>query len=409
MNEAGRRIIGQHWELILGLMLLGVCIAVAMHFRDDPMYTASTRLVLGTTDPKTSSESAGISDTAWALGTAPSNVSAALAKTRVTGREPVEVAKNVSVKAVGASGVLELSVTDRNPRVATALSNAIALQVRRVRLEAGDLEQRELFADIDSRVTAINRRIRQLDARSVVTPRARSASESLSQQRAVLETQRTSALIDASKQPRPLIVSPASEPLEPDPSGRSPDILLGAILGLVLGGGIAALLETLRPTLVGGEALARELGAPLLGTLSSRRTARSAAEAPAVAGRLRLASKAAGVRNIGLLPLRQNVDLPHLADQLLGPDEEGATARESSQQIRPFDIRSSALVNGGGTGLVVVAPDAPKKAELEDIRHILKLAPGPLLGVVTYTGGPSPQRDHRREHRVNGNGNGGET
>ena len=129
LNDAVRRIFGQHWELILCCMLLGVCAAAATHLRDVTTYTSSTRLVLGTADPKTSSESAGISDTAWALATAPSNVQAALDKAKVKGRDPRKVAKQVSVKAVGASGVLELSVSDRSPRVAKALGNAIAATV----------------------------------------------------------------------------------------------------------------------------------------------------------------------------------------------------------------------------------------------------------------------------------------
>jgi len=224
----------------------------------------------------------------------------------------------------------------------------------------------------------------------------RSVGESLSQQRAVLETQRTSALLDASKQPRPLIVSAATVPVEANASGRWPAIILGGILGLLLGAGLAAIFETLRPTLVGGEAVARELDAPLLGTLSGRSAAANA-DAPAVAGRLRLASKAAGVHNIGLLPLRRGVDLPHLAEQLGGTGEDGA-GHASRGRIGLFDVSSTTLVNGGGTGLVVVAPDAPKKAELEEIRNLLRLTPGPLLGVVTYNRGSArrsrPADDH---------------
>jgi capsular polysaccharide biosynthesis protein len=396
LNEAGRRIIGQHWELIVCLMLLGLCAGAALHLGDKPEYTASTRLVLGTADPKTSSESAGISDTAWALGTAPSKVSAAMTKARVTGRRAEDIAKRVAVKAVGASGVLELSVTDRNPRVATALANAIAQQIRQARLDAGDLELRGLLAGIDRRITAINKKVLELDQRVVTNPRVRSVGESLSQQRAVLETQRTSALLDASKQPRPLIVSAATVPVEANASGRWPAIILGGILGLLLGAGLAAIFETLRPTLVGGEAVARELDAPLLGTLSGRSAAANA-DAPAVAGRLRLASKAAGVHNIGLLPLRRGVDLPHLAEQLGGTGEDGA-GHASRGRIGLFDVSSTTLVNGGGTGLVVVAPDAPKKAELEEIRNLLRLTPGPLLGVVTYNRGSArrsrPADDH---------------
>jgi len=392
LNEAWRRIIGQHWELIVCLTLVGLCAGTALHLKDKPMYTASTRLVLGTADPKTSSESAAISDTAWALGTAPSKVSAAMEKARVTGRQPDQLAKRVAVKAVGGSGVLELSVADRDPRVATAMANAIANQVRQARLDAGDLELRGLLSGIDRRITTINRKILRLDTQLVANPRVRSVGESLTQQRAVLETQRTSALLDASKQPRPLIISAATVPTEADPSGRWPAIVLGGILGLLLGVGLAAASETLHPTLVGGEAVARELDAPLLGELSTR-AAGADAGAPAVAGRLRLASKAAGVHNIGLLPLRKGVDLPHLAEQLGEPEARGHT---KIRRIGAFDVSNATLVNGGGTGLVVVAPNAPKKAELDEIRNLLRLTPGPLLGVVTYT------RGSQRSKPVNG-------
>jgi capsular polysaccharide biosynthesis protein len=401
LNEAWRRIVGQHWELIVCLTLVGLCAGAALHLKDKPMYSASTRMVLGTDDPKTSSESAAISDTAWALGTAPSKVSAAMDRARVTGRNPDELAKRVAVKAVGASGVLELSVADRDPRVASAMANAIANEVRQARLDAGDLELRGLLSGIDRRITAINRKILQLNKQAGANANVRSVGDSLTQQRAVLETQRTSALLDASQQPRPLIVSPATVPTEADPSGRAPAIILGGILGLLLGVGLAAASETLRPTLVGGEAVARELDAPLLGALSTRAAAADAG-APAVAGRLRLASKAAGVHNIGLLPLRKGVDLPHLAEQLGDPAAGGNTG---TRRIGAFDVSSATLVNGGGTGLVVVAPNAPKKAELDEIRNLLKLTPGPLLGVVTYSRGQhrSEPANGRQDRPVNGN------
>jgi hypothetical protein len=93
--------------------------------------------------------------------------------------------------------------------------------------------------------------------------------------------------------------------------------------------------------------------------------------------------------------------------QQLGGSEEGGEAWASSQSIGPFDVGSSTLVNGGGTGLVVVAPDAPKRAELDEIRNLLKLTPGPLLGVMTYAPQSTPRGSKstgRRSHSpVEGN------
>jgi len=67
--------------------------------------------------------------------------------------------------------------------------------------------------------------------------------------------------------------------------------------------------------------------------------------------------------------------------------------------VKPFDFYSDALGNGAGTGLVVLSPIALKKSELDEVKNLLKVNPGPLLGVVTYTR-PSPPRKGRarREH-----------
>src|SRR5829696_1000057 len=164
LNEAGRRIFGQHWLLILSLTALGALAAASMHLGDQAQYTASARMVLGTDDPKTSSESAAISDTAWALATAPSSIDAALAASRVKADDPQHLADRVSVSAVGASGVLELSVTDGNPRTASALANALAREVSATRSNAIDREQAKLLTQIDGRIASLDRQITRLEA-----------------------------------------------------------------------------------------------------------------------------------------------------------------------------------------------------------------------------------------------------
>jgi hypothetical protein len=53
--------------------------------------------------------------------------------------------------------------------------------------------------------------------------------------------------------------------------------------------------------------------------------------------------------------------------------------------VCPFNVRQLALTNGGGMGLALVSPHTLKKTELDEAVHLLRMSPGPLLGVITYT------------------------
>lgn len=385
LNDAARRILGQHWQMIGTLMLLGLIVAALMHLGDHKTYTASSRLVLGTEDPRTQAESASIADTAKAIATSPDVVQKALRKGAARSRNAEEFARhNVSVESVGASGVLQLRVTDHNAARARAIANALTREVIAARREVTEGELRRVLASVNPRIERLGREIARLDALSVVSPQDEATRSSLVQQRTALEAERFSALAAAAQQPRPAIISAATPPLSADSSGALPDLVLGALLGLVLGVAAAGVVETFRPTLVGGPALARELNVPLLGTLPPVDDERLDEAAPAVAGRLRLATKAAGVKNVGLVAAgRGDVDLPALAQRF---DLNGSNGRSTQQsgKVRPFDVRSASLINGSATGLVLVSPDALKKAELDEVKDLLRVSPGPLLGVLTY-------------------------
>jgi len=327
----------------------------------------------------------------------------------------VAVARDdVTVKSLGASGVLEVAVSDVNPRVAANISNALTRGVVRARLAVSEGQLRRVLANLDPRIENLDRRIARLDARAHLSPQAGSARSALSQQRSSLESERVSAMATAAQQPKPSIISAAAVPSRPDSSGLLPDVVLGTLLGLILGVGVAGLIETLRPTLVGGDALARELNVPLLGDVAAGpdRDVRLGEDGSAIVGRLKIASTAAGVRNVGLLAAgREDLDLPGLARQFDGPQsngngrkaDHGVDEREGSKTngrptwtVKPFDFHSDALGNGAGTGLVVLSPTALKKSELDEVKNLLKVNPGPLLGVVTYT--RQSQGRARREH-----------
>jgi capsular polysaccharide biosynthesis protein len=404
LNDAARRILGQHWQLIGTLVLLGIIGAALMHLGDSKTYTASSRLVLGTEDPKTQAESASIADTAKAIATSPAVVRSALRRGAARNRDPVEFAsQNVSVESVGASGVMQLRVTDRDAGLAAALTNALTREVIAARREVTEGELQRVLASVNPPIERLGRGIAALDALPMLSPDDEARRSALVQQRTALESERFSVLSSAAQQRKPAILSAATPPVRADSSGALPDLVLAALLGLILGVGVAAVIEALRPTLVGGEALARELNAPLLGGLTAgpHRNVRLGDQDAAVLGRLRLATKAAGVRDVSLLAAgAEDVDLPSLAHQFdaraWNGNGNGSTAHsadhdssdadsKSACNVRPFDIRSDTLANGARTGLVVVSPNALKKAELDEVKNLLTMSPGPLLGVLTYT------------------------
>src|SRR5207248_6065006 len=109
-------------------------VAPFIHLRAGTSYTASARLVLDTPDPKSRTEAAAIADTAQAIATSPAQVQAALQRIRLD-RDSINVADHdVTVRPLGTSGVLQLSVKDRNAQAAAAIANSLADQVIRARL-----------------------------------------------------------------------------------------------------------------------------------------------------------------------------------------------------------------------------------------------------------------------------------
>jgi hypothetical protein len=189
--------------------------------------------------------------------------------------------------------------------------------------------------------------------------------------------------------------------------------MLGMILGLILGTGIAGLLELIRPTLVGGEVLAREFDVPVIGTFNGDPGSPSIVDSMWLNERIRLASEAAGVREVRLVGAGPAADLRSLVASLRdsgpagapepagrapaanGSTTTGAARRKGPRQevsIDVFDLRTWSP-NGGGTGLVLVSPISLKKNQLDDINRVLVVSRAPVIGLITYEpGGTLGQR-----------------
>jgi uncharacterized protein involved in exopolysaccharide biosynthesis len=339
-------------------------------------------------------------------------VSKALRRSGVGGVDPAEfAAKHVSVSALGSSGVIELKVTDSNPRLAALVANALARSLIRTRLAVANGQSDRILANLDgliadltSKISAAQDRMNTLslqiasaggsDATSLREERdsVSNAHDLLVQQQSVLESERISLLSSSAGHPEPAIISAATPPIKAEPSHRMNYIVLGALLGLILGIGAAGVAETLQPTLVGGDTLAGELDTALLGTLAGDT---SAAEVTDVGARLRLAAEAADVRNVAMVTAG-GVNVDGVAASLSAADASHAgngNGHGADLRIDNFDPQNPPFNNGSRSGLVLVSPTALKKAELNDIEHLLQASRLPLLGVITYT---APNRHVRR-------------
>jgi capsular polysaccharide biosynthesis protein len=417
LNEAARRIFLQHWWLIAIAVLIGAAIG-AVVAGGSSGYTASTRLVINANDPTARAESTAIADTARAIVTSPSLVQRALTAAGASTRNVEKFAANdISVSALGSSGVLEMSVTASSPTVAASVSNALARELIATRLQISNGRADAAQTKLTKQITSLNRGIAQLDAtiavlgRQSVSTRGTHASnpqtqldnstqerDLLTQQRGILEAEQASLLTTSATGPSPSIISPATAAgAGAVGASYSSDAILGGLLGLIVGIGIAALLEGVRPTLTDGEAVSRELGTPHLGTLSFDSGAEPGllSGAAAVTHQLKEAARRARVANVDLLGSSSTSHLALFAEWLnvevegstVDPPRNGATPRGASGRSRKLSIRPFGpqdVADGNDTGLVVITPTVVKKTDLAGVSQFVRSTRSPLLGVITY-------------------------
>ena len=307
LSDAARRM-GRRWHILVLFVGLGAVAGILLA-RGPETYSASTRLVLEAQYPKSRSESAAIADTAQAIATSPSMVAKALATVGVTRRDAAALAKDaVSVSPLGTSGVVKLTVRDKSPRVAAALANALAAEV------------------IETGLTVSGGRAGGSSPSSIVrsslsTPVSRGADptrrSALVEERAAVQAERVNVLASEAGRSQPAVISRATPPPRADTAPITAYAALGALLGLILGIGVVGVVETVRPTIVGGDALARELDVRLLGSVASPPDQPVAlATLGPIAQRLGLAADTSGVEDLALLSIGPDVDLGPLADRL---------------------------------------------------------------------------------------------
>lgn len=430
------RMLARYRWLIVVCVLAGEITAGVVHYGEATTYTASTRLVLDTADPESRAEAAVIADTVKAIATSPPQVRRALDRANRIGRDPDDVAQRISVRALGSSGIVQISVRDEFAEGAATIANALAAEVIETRLAVATGERRQILSDLNRRITSLNRKISALDAQIASRPSATAAERQrdfLAQQRSVAEAERVSLIANDALNPKPSIISRASTPTSPTQSPVLPDLILGALLGLVFGTGLAGLVELFRSSVTGSSALARAFDAPLLGTLGESPDDADL-EGTGAAVRLALAAEAAGVTNVNLLAVGRPADLDAIAFRLLASsvpteesEEESALARtaegqtvrttwtttsarvERGMRVAPIDpsglsvkplAGAAPFGDGERTGLVVVSPPTLRKREIAEAMRLIEMTSYPLLGLIVTSAVPSRSPSRRRDAAI---------
>jgi hypothetical protein len=397
-SEAFQRIVRGHWIIVTACLVLGLGVGVAVSRNHQSTYTATTRVALGSTTPQTEAEAAAISSVAQAIATSSSQVRDALDSAQVS-RDPVRVARHdVTVRSLGTSNIVQLSVSDRDPAVAQKIANALSAELERAWLGIGHGQTPQVVKDLNSRLDDLNQKIAALDSQinSVVDPgkgtdpvrTLLARREDLARQAVALETERDRVVSQDALDVRASIIESAARPATADGDGRAQTIFLGGLVGLLLGLGLSALTEALHPTLIGPRRVAAGAGTALLGRLDRLPTPGDVepADVSEVATRIVLAASVARVDAVQLVAAPE-VDLEPLA-AALDADRTATNGHKPRTRETPLPsisvVDRSRLRRGRPAGLVVVSPTRISASALDEVRDLVAISGWPVLGAVTY-------------------------
>ena len=233
-------------------------------------------------------------------------------------------------------------MTDTDARVAASVANTLASGA----VATINAEQRQpseqLEAQLQAQITGLSADIDTVESQlATAAPNSPTAAALLArqsddaQQMTALITKRADVQQQIAQSVGAGVIAPATRPTLADPSRLPLDLILGALAGLIVGVALAALLESLRPTLVGREAIERALGAPVLGVMTADA---SRSNVLVISARVRRAAE--HVRASTVLLWNRDEDLSDVAQRLQAtkPEVVRAAGRPS------FSIRAAVSV-----------------------------------------------------------------
>jgi capsular polysaccharide biosynthesis protein len=395
IREAAQRIFRVRGLVVLACLVTGLAAGYGVHRGlETTTYTASARLVMSGSVPQDSGWAAALAGTVEGIATSPDRISEALVEAGVT-RDIVKFTKGIDTQSLSDSSILELSVTDTNAGVATSVANTLATGAVATLNAQQQQPSDQLLGQLEGQITSVTAAIDGINARLAAMQPTAPAVPTLVAQRADLSQQLTALITKHADIQQQMVlsvgasvISAAAVPLLPNPSRLPLDLILGGLAGLILGVALAVLLETLRPTLVGRDAIEQALGAPVLGMVPV--TATASAEVLALNARLRQAAERA--RTVTAVLWNGDDDLGDVALRL-----QSAKPAGSRSATRPTLTVRAAIpgeVIHPRSGLVVVVPPRVPLHRIEEAEELCTGEGLFLLGAILR-----PRRRWRPERR----------
>jgi capsular polysaccharide biosynthesis protein len=437
IDEVIARLTRRYWHVLL-IAILAPLIAVGVLANRQPAhYTAQARVAVAADVPKSAAESAALVSQVHALATSRDVVARALSAAHIADRDAQAIAdKEIAVTGNGTSAIVTVAVTDADPAAAQAIAANLADGVTSAFDESRIGNLPSVISDVDKQLNDLaTRRAPVAAAVSKITSHNPQDSRLplLQSQLAGIDTLISDLSSDRNRLAEELaaagnasVVSSPEQPTKADAKGVGQKMALGGLLGLIVGLIIAALAETVRPTVSGASRLGRLLSVPLLGRLDA-----NPAVLQALGRRVRLAARRSGVSQIvvtsasgrpvpewvidrlgsvvleplGSFPAVQ-VEEPVLSEVVRQNGARGAMTPAQTPAPTPAGAAQSSQSLGasqspeiyevgtldeltmagesGPVGILVLAGSTTNANAVHDIRDLLDASGWPLLGVVGH-------------------------
>ncbi len=435
-NEALRRTIGGHWRLLVAFIVLPLIAVGALHFGTERSYEATGRVQASSTLPGTVTEADAVLNRVKGIATSSSIINQSLKQVEHPNRSAAEVAQDkITVRRLGSSAVFNLTVTDRDPKTAAQFSAALVTQLVAFLNGSGPAQKALVTQLTDREDKLVSQRVDVAAKLAVTTSpveNARLSAQLRSLDQQITDTQTSLRTAQTGDITAAVLSTPSQARLAP--SQLDTDLALAALAGLIGGLLVAALLEVIRPHVPDARAFAREVEAPMLGTLSVRQAKGSPPRLLAEGEVLVALRRAVARRNIDTVALvgpgsperlaRLAAELetslapagarpvPHVASPPDGrtPNTRNADSDSGSPRARTLapmlespPHRSATTLNvralsdvddisdGRRYGLVLLVPRQTLHREVRRVRDLIATTGWPVIGVLG-----DPVRGRRR-------------